>query len=269
MTLPPGSIPPSLAPKIEAVLTEARGELARVPAARRQEVKLLKARLEKANRAWEGSGCGVGVVVLVVANFFFTASEAFFLAIVVALAVHYIGAFVVRSKSLRAMPSHELLDLATKAAGLNETETTAIGLWNAPRADADVRAEIERLLAEDARLVAAGRAISGTDTDPIRAERLKLKLAITKADGDEREALQASLALCERRLQAAKDADALRRRIEAYRGLVLQSLRAAGDGLGRAGAGETPELARIQEASSALLGEAGAIEAAVQEMRTI
>lgn len=248
MILAPGSLPPSLALKVEAVLARALRERpsTSIP------VNFLRTRIEHEHPSWQGIGSAIGVIVFL----WFALTLGIWFGAVFGIGlgafIHCAGALALWHRRRNARPSPQITTLAQEAAGFDEIERTAVALGISPRTD-------------DARLVAARDAIAGADAEPIRAERLKLRLALTKAEGDEREALEATLALCERRLEAAEGADALRRRIEAYRGLVLQSLRAAGEGLGRSSLDQTPELARIREASDALVREAGAIEAAVQE----
>ncbi len=268
MRLAPGSLPPPLALRVEAAVAEAELPTEEVRTGRRVKVNVLRRRVQVAKptpRFGLVFGASAALAILLLFHLVLLACVAGIAAAATASAAER----RVRLRRWTLDPDADLLEAAGEVAEFGEIELAALAIWRDPRADADVRAEVVRLLAEDARLLRAKDEIEGADPKPIEAERLKLRLALAKAEGEEREAIEASLALCERRLLAAERGAGLRRRIEAYRGLVLQSLRAAGEGLGRAGADAPPELAAVREAAEALVRDVGAVESAVQEMRRL
>lgn len=128
---------------------------------------------------------------------------------------------------------------------------------------------LRHLAEEEERLLALVPAVTSARSEEVagEAELLRARLAVVR-DPAAREALTQGLVLAERRLVSVSRGDEMRERLEAHQALLHQASQAAIEGiLGQSDV--APGLDGLRENVAALGREVAALEAAVQEMRTL
>lgn len=267
----PAVLPPALRARIDAAIAMVELDPWKISTESWLASLNLRKRVQRESPKSGAMGCGLFTLVLIpVSGAWNTWFGKGFLVLVLLIVVSdfwkLYGPSGWRRPQTRRLSS-EMFREAMKVAGFGPIEWAAIDVVRAPRAGIEVRTEVDLLLAEDARLVAALTELGPIDLDSIKADRLRLRLALAReTDPATRAALEASLALCTRRYEAATAALAVRARIDAHRELILQTLRSAGESLARREL-EGEEFAAVRENAGALGAEVAAIEQAVQEMR--